>query len=253
MDVRRTGDLLSAGDGIENFFGRNRFAFAEEPSQDVIHKIQPFVLGGMQDLQVLLDGSPLAVPGKQLIIGHPKPGCRIQMVDVLVVGERARFADQGIDHVAKIDPLLALPEQSRQTLQALVPVPEFKMVLVDEHLHRQADVFAADRVRVPLDTQEAVGLHRDSRRRERVDSLPRKSFQRFRFFPKRHGACLIAARHDLPQKCQILFPVGEVATPPQSQRLIKPRFQMAMRRLHVAVLMRLTDIDAMTLQTVMIQ
>lgn len=107
---------MSAGNGIENLFGRNGFAFGQEPSQDVVHKIQPLVLGGVQDLQVLLDGSRLAVPRKQLIIGHPKPGRRIQMVDVLVVGERARFADQGIDHVAKVDPLLALPEQSRQTL-----------------------------------------------------------------------------------------------------------------------------------------
>jgi hypothetical protein len=42
-------------DHRENFFRRDGFAFRQEPSQDVIHEVQAFVLGGMQDLQVLLD------------------------------------------------------------------------------------------------------------------------------------------------------------------------------------------------------
>jgi len=58
--------------------------------------------------------------------------------------------------MAKVDPLLALSEQSRQAFQALVPIPEFEMVLMDQHVHFQADVFAADGIGVSLDTQDAI-------------------------------------------------------------------------------------------------
>jgi len=55
VDIRRAGDLLSALDDRENFFRRDGFAFRQEPSQNIIHEVQAFVLGGMQDLQVLFD------------------------------------------------------------------------------------------------------------------------------------------------------------------------------------------------------
>lgn len=93
MDIRRAGDLLSVLDDRENFFRRDGFALRQEPSQDIIHEFQSFVLGGMQDLQVLLDRGRFTGPREQLVVGHAKPGCRIQMIDVLVVGEGARFAD----------------------------------------------------------------------------------------------------------------------------------------------------------------
>lgn len=128
----------------QNFFRRDGFAFGQKPSQDVIHEFQSLVLGGVQDLQVLLDGGCFTGPREQLVVGHAEPGRRIQVVDVFVVGERARLADQRIDDVAKVDPLLALPEQSRQAFQALVAIPEFEMVLVDQHVHFQTDVLAAD-------------------------------------------------------------------------------------------------------------
>jgi len=93
VDIRRAGNLLSALDHGENFFRRDRFALRKEPSQNIIHEFQSFVLGGMQDLQVLLDRCCFTGPREQLVVGHPKPGCWIQMVDIFVVGESARFAD----------------------------------------------------------------------------------------------------------------------------------------------------------------
>ena len=73
------------------------------------------------------------------------------------------------------------------------------------------------------------------------------------FFSEDVGAFGVATRNELPEKSQILLLVGEVAIATQSQRLIKPRFQMSMSRLHVAVLMRLTDIDAMAPDAIMIE
>jgi len=73
------------------------------------------------------------------------------MVYILIVGKRARLADQGIDHVAKINPLFALAKQPRQTFQALALIPEFEVVLVDQHVQLQADVLAVDGVDVSPD------------------------------------------------------------------------------------------------------
>lgn len=258
MDVRRAGNLLFALHDRQDFFRRDGFAFRQEPSQDVVHQVQAFVLGGVQDLEVLLDGGPFlggrcSGPRQQLVVGHAEAGGRIQVVDVLVVGERTRLADQRIDHVAKVDPLFALPEQSRQTLQALATVAEFEVVLVDQHIHFQADVLAAHRVRVAFDTQHAIGFDPDTQRREGVQPLLRQRPQGRAFLSEHVGALVVTPRNELPEEGQILLPVGEVAMATQSQRLIEPRFQMPMSRLHVAVLMRFADIDAMTLDAIMIE
>jgi hypothetical protein len=238
-------------DESQNFFRRDGLAFRKEPAQHVVHDVESFVLGGMQDFQVLLDRGLLTGPRQQLVVGHPKPGCGIQMIDVLVVGESARFADQRIDHMAKVDPLLALSEQSRQAFQALVPVPEFKMVLVNQHVHFQADVFAADRIAVSLDTQHTIRFDRDTHRRGSAQPLVRQWFQGFTFFSEDAGPRVVAPRNKLPEESQVFILVGEVAIASQTQRLIKPGFQMSMSRFHVAVLMRLADIDAVAHHAIM--
>jgi hypothetical protein len=175
------------------------------------------------------------------------------MVDVLIVDKRARLADQGVDHVAKVDPLFALAKQSRQTFQALVLIPEFQMVLVDQHVQLQADVLAADGIHVSPHMQEAIRFDRHARGRERGDALPRQSRQGFAFFPEGDRTRFVPARHDLPQERQVLLLVREVATPTHPQGLVKPRFQMPVRRLHIPVLLRLADVDPMALQAVMIE
>ncbi len=81
----------------------------------------------------------------------------------------------------------------------------------------------------------------------------RQPFQGFAFFSEGVGACVVTPCNDLPEKSQVLILVGEVTIATQSQRLIKPGFQMSMSRLDVAVLMRLADIDAMTPDAIMIE
>jgi hypothetical protein len=258
LDIRRTGDLLSALHDRQDFFGRDGFALGQEPSQDVIHQIQSFVFGRVQDFQVLLHsgrfmGGRITGPREQLVVGHAKSSSRIQMVHVLVVGKRARLADQRIDHVAKVDLLLALAEQSRQAFQALVAVPEFKMVLVDQHIHFQADVFAADRIGVSLDTKNAIRSDPDSHRREVPQPLVRQRLQGLAFSSEDAAAFVVPPRHNLPEEGQILFPVGEVAIATQPQGLIEPRFQMPMSGFHVAVFVWFADIDAMPADAIVVQ
>jgi len=81
----------------------------------------------------------------------------------------------------------------------------------------------------------------------------RQPFQCLAFFSEDGGARVVTPRNDLPDESQVLILVDEVTIATQSQRLIKPGFQMSMSRLDVAVLMRLADIDAMTSDPIMIE
>jgi len=155
--------------------------------------------------------------------------------------------------VAKVDQFLALSEQSRQAFLAFVLIPEFEMVLADQHVQGQADVFAADRIDVAFDPQQAVGFDRDLHRRAGVEPLRRQRIQGIAFLPERIGPFLVSPGNDLPDESQILGLVVEVAVTTQPQGLVQPGFQMAVRGLDVAVLVRLADVDPVTLQAVVIE
>jgi hypothetical protein len=114
------------------------------------------VLGGMQNFQILFDRGFLIVSRHELIVGHPKPRRRIQVIDVFVIEERPRLSDQRIDHVPKVDVLFALPKQPRQAFQALAAIPQFQMVLMNQNIEFQTDVLTAHRVRVAFDPQDAI-------------------------------------------------------------------------------------------------
>ncbi len=83
-------------------------------SQYVIHNIQAFMLGGMQDFQILLDRGFFLVATHELIIGHAEARRGVEVVHVFVIDECARLSNQGINHVPKVDKFFALSKQSRQ-------------------------------------------------------------------------------------------------------------------------------------------
>jgi len=53
---RRGRKLLLGGNDRQDVLGCDRFAGGEEPPQRIIDKIKTFVLGGVQQLKILLDG-----------------------------------------------------------------------------------------------------------------------------------------------------------------------------------------------------
>ena len=158
MNLQGTGQLLPAFDEDQDFLRLDLNAFGEAPSEHVIHQVQAFVLGGVQDFQILLDRRFLFVSSYELIVGHPKPSRRIQMIDVFVIEERPRLSDQGINHMPKVDVLFALTKQPRQAFQALAAIPKLQMVLVNQNIEFQADVLAAHRIQVAFDPQDAIGF-----------------------------------------------------------------------------------------------
>jgi hypothetical protein len=118
----------------------------EAPPQHIIHEVQAFVLGGVQNFQILFDREFLVVSGRELIIDHAKPRRGIEMIHVFVVEKSSRLSNQGIYHVPKVDVLFALTKQPRQTLQTLAAIPQLQMILVNQHVDFQADILAAHRI-----------------------------------------------------------------------------------------------------------
>jgi len=162
---RRGRKLLLGGHDLENLVGSDRFAGGQEPSQGVVDKIKPFVFGGIEQLEILLDCGSFRGVVEQLIIGHAESRGGVHVVHVLVVDERTRLTDEGVDHVAKVDVFFAVTKLSGHPLDALILVPELKMVLMNADFELQADVLAAYRVRVSLHANDAVRLHRHRIRR----------------------------------------------------------------------------------------
>lgn len=216
MHVGRAGDLLLTLDAGLHVGGGDRFAFVKKPSQDVVDPVQAFVLRRIQNLQVLLDRGRFAQALNQLVVGHAEPRGGIQMIYILVVHKRARLANQRIDDMAKVDRFLAASEQPGHPLQALVAVPQFKMILVDPHLHLQTDILAAHGVRIVLDAHGAIRVHRERHGRERLQTPRRQRAQGGDFLTERGTARGVSPGDHLLDEGDVLGHAAEVPAAAQA-------------------------------------
>jgi hypothetical protein len=130
---RRSGKLLPDGNDFFNLVGGDRLALGQKPPQDIVDKIKPFMLGGVQQLEILLDRGSFRRVLEKLVVGHAESHAGVHVVHVLVVDERTRLADQRVDHMAKVDRFLAKPELSRHPLDTFVAIPQFQMILVNTY------------------------------------------------------------------------------------------------------------------------
>lgn len=93
MNLQGTRQLLPALHEFQDFVGLDCDPLLEAPTEHVIHDVQTFVLGGMQDFQILLDRGFFLVAGRQLIVGHAETRRGIEMIHVFVIQERARLVN----------------------------------------------------------------------------------------------------------------------------------------------------------------
>jgi hypothetical protein len=170
---RGSWKLLLTGNDFQYSFRLNGFAFGQEPPQCVVDQLQAFVLGCVQQLEILLDGRLLRRALEELVVSHPESRRRVHVIDVPVIDKCTRLADKRVDDVAKVDRLLADTELSWHPFDTLVAIPKFQMVLVDTHFQLQTDVLAADRVRVSFDSNHAIRLDGHEHRCTRAASLRR--------------------------------------------------------------------------------
>jgi hypothetical protein len=250
VDVRRSRKLLLRFDDRQHVVGANRFSFRQEPSQGIVDQVKAFMFGGMQEFEILLDGGCFGGVTQQLVVCHAESRGGVHVIHVLVVEKRARLPYERIDHMTKIDRFLAAAEQPRHALETFIPIPEFKMVLVNTHFQVQANILAVYRIRISLYANDTVGLHRHRRRGAGAQALGRQWTQGGDVFAEYFLSGHIASRCQLMRESHVVVNAVEVATSTQSQRLVKCIFEVTMRRLDVAVLMRLANVNPMAFDAI---
>lgn len=232
---------------------RDRPILRQRQPQRVLHRLLAVARRQLQNLQVFPSRHPRRVIAQQLIVGHAKVARGKHVRLILIVFERPRFPHQRVDHVPVIDDVLAVARQSRHRLDLAARPPDFDHVGVDHHVNVHADQPTGNRIRVAADLNRAAAADLDA-----ADTLPMIELARRQLAEARLllGELVDAARIpfvDQPhQKLFVLLPAGEVAAATQQERLIDGRFQMAVRRLDVTVLMRLSSVDPLRLDLVVV-
>jgi len=212
------------------------------------------VVGRMvQDLQVILDAAPFVAAFAEAVVGEAEPRRREQIIAVGVVRERARLADQRVDHMPVVHCVPVAPHQPRQRVDQPVPVPDFDPVGEQPRFDRFADQPAVHRVGVAMNVDQAAGVdlarHLQTRRQRRVGQVP----ERRDFLGEAVGAACVPRRHDLLQERDVFLAAGERTAAAKQQRLIDRGLEVAMRRLRIAVLVRLPRVDPLTRHAVVRQ
>jgi hypothetical protein len=207
----------------------------------------------VQDLQVVLGPEPVVAALAEPVVGQPEPGRREQVLAVRIVRERARLADQGIDDVAVVDRVPVAADQPRQRIDVPVRVPDLDAVGEQPRLDPLADEPAVDRIGVAVDVNQTAGIdaarHLQTRRQPLLGQRPQR--------PHLRGDAIRAARvprrDDLPEEGGVLRTAGELAAAAEQQRLRDGGLEVPVRRLRVAVLVRLPHVDPLARQLVVRQ
>jgi len=193
------------------------------------------------------------VIAQQPIVGDAKVAGGKHVRVILVVLQGAWLSHQRVDHVPVIDGVLAVARQTRHPLNEASRPPDFDHLGVDHHVDLHADQPTGDRVRITFDLNRAAAVDLDS-----ADALPvielagRQLAQARLLLGELVGAPRVPLVDQRGQELFVLFAAGEVAVAAQEQRLVDGRFQVTVRRLNIAVLMCLADVDPLRLDLIVI-
>jgi len=233
--------------------GRQRLILSQQTAEGVIHG--RFAVAGsmLQNLQVSAAGHVGRVLVPQPVIGHPKAAVGEQILAIAVVLKRARLANQLVNDVPIVDRVLVTAHQPRQRVDVNARIPEFHAVGVQVGLDFLANQPAVDRVGVAVNMDQAPLVHADRQPQATILPLRRKRPQCRQLLGVPLSPARIARRDDAFEKPQVFLSAVEVAAAAQMQRLIHRSLEVPVRRLAVAVLMWLADIDPLARQSVVVQ
>ena len=202
--------------------------------------------------QVLLVG-PVRHPRPQHVVGDPERGRREQVVPVPVRRERARLADQPVDHVPVRDPVLAATPQPRHPLRHLLRVPHLHVLGMQPHLDPLADQPARHRVRVPADVDRAPRIHPRLGATRRLEPTRRQRTQPLHLLGLLRTPIRVQLAEQIPEVLLVRLPSREVPAVPQHQLLVESLLEPPVPLLDVPVLVAVPGPDRLSLQTVVPQ
>jgi hypothetical protein len=172
---------------------------------------------------------------------------------VTVVRECPRLAQQPVDHVAVLDPVLAATTQTRQTFHTLLRVPYLDLFRADPRLHPLPDQTARHRVDVVLDMDRAAPVHAHRPTLARLQTTRRQRTQQRQLLDQTLLPVAVELLEQMPQERLVGRPALEVTAATQQQRLLQRPLELPMALLSVPVLVGLARLNRLTTQTVVPQ
>jgi hypothetical protein len=253
-DDRRRGRQRRArlGQG-DHRRGGQRDRVREQDPQRIVNR--DFAVMGRvpEDRQILLRAQPVVAAVAEPIVGEAESGRREQVLAIDVVGERARLAHQLVDDVPIMDGVLVATDQPRPRLHVVVGVPDLDAVGEQPGFDPFADQPAMDRIGVALDVNQAAGVDAAADLQATVDPRIGQFAEPGQFLGEAVATAGVATLHHVLEEGRVLGAAGEVAAAAQEQRLIDGGLEVPVRRLSVAVLVRLADVDPLARHAVVRQ
>ena len=207
----------------------------------------------VQDLQVVLGAEPFVAALAEAIVGQAKARRREQILAVRVIRERAGLAHQRIDDVPIVHGRVIPAHESRSRIDAFVRVPDLDAVSEQPGFDLLADEPTVHRIRVAMNVNQAAGIDTAEHLQTRRQPLLGQMSQRGQLLSETIRSAGVPRRRDLLQEAHVLVAAGERATAAEQQRLIHGGLEMPVRRLRIAVLVRLPHIDPLARDVVVSQ
>lgn len=207
----------------------------------------------VQEREVFLGLPAFVETLAEAVVGQTEPRGREQVVAVGVAREGTWLTHQRIDHVPVMHRVLVPTHQPRQRVGEFVRVPDLDAVGVEPGFHPLANQSAVDRVGAAVNVDQAPRIDAATHLEATGQSLVGQGRECRDLLGEAVTPSIVANLHDPLQETHVLLAAGEVPTPPQQQRLIDGRFEVVVRRFGIAVLVRLPNIDPLSLHTVVSQ
>lgn len=168
----------------------------------------------MQDSHIL-PGRPLRSLLEQDVVDHAEATAGKEIGLVAIIGERSRLANQPVDDVPVVHPVLTPAPQPRYDLHLLLAVPDLDPLGVQAGLHPLADQSATHRVDIALHADGAARLHPHPQPLACFQAMRRQGTQQGSLLGQSVVPARVALSQQLPQEPLVRLPAGKIAAAPQ--------------------------------------
>ena len=222
----------------------------EQEPQRVVNPAFSFLCGQQKQRQVVLDhaaGPPLF----QEVVGHPEPAGGEHRIAIAVLLKGSGLADQPVDDVTVIDPMLASPSEPGQRVDLPGPVPDVEGLGPDVNVNLFTDQTAGQRIGVAADMDRAPGIDPGLESPSHLQPASRQGRQHGHFLMKTLLSVGIASGHELLEERLIVASTGEITAASEHQGLVDGLLEAVMTLLDVAILVGLPRLDRLAFELVM--